>query len=85
MKAKVTCCIYILALLFLLTTCSKANENPIPARPTAVDLKIGDGGLMSGIPCGPPCFLGIKPEVTSYDEVLGILSENQDLEYDHDG
>jgi len=81
MKAKVTCCIYILALLFLFTACSKASETPIPARPTAVDLKIGDGGLLSDIPCGPPCFLGIQPEVTRYDEVLRILSENQDLDY----
>jgi len=80
MNAKITRCI-LLGLLILLTACSKASETPTSARPTAVDLQIGDGGLLSGHPCGPPCFLGIRPEITSYDEVIRILSDNQDLNY----
>ena len=80
-KAKINRCINFLALLILLSACSKVSETPIPARPTAVDLQIGDGGLFSGSPCGPPCFLGILPGVTSYDEVVSILSDNQDLNY----
>ncbi|GAP16022.1 hypothetical protein LARV_03817 [Longilinea arvoryzae] len=78
---KINRCIKILVLLTLLSACSEASEPPILAHPTAVDLQIGDGGLFSGSPCGPPCFLGIQPDVTSYDEVISILSDNQDLNY----
>jgi hypothetical protein len=81
MNAKINHFIKILVLMILLTACSRADTSPILARPTLVDLQIGDGGLFSGNPCGPPCFLGIQPDVTSYDEVISILSENQDLNY----
>ena len=81
MNAKLDFCIKILMILIQLTACSKVSETPIPARPTAVDLQIGDGGLFSGNPCGPPCFFGIRPEITGYDEVIRILSDKQDLNY----
>jgi len=42
----------------------------VPATPT---LDIGDGGFLSGEPCGPPCFWGIVPEQTTETEVAEIL------------
>jgi hypothetical protein len=37
--------------------------------------EIGDGGFLSGEPCGPPCFLGIIPNVTKENEAVRILEE----------
>lgn len=34
---------------------------------------IGDGGFVSGQPCGPPCFLNIKPSITTSNDAKGIL------------
>jgi hypothetical protein len=34
---------------------------------------IGDGGLLSGEPCAPPCFLGVIPGVTTEDEARDTL------------
>src|SRR5437762_11446844 len=34
---------------------------------------INDGGLISGDPCGPPCFWKIIPGVTTEDEVTRIF------------
>ena len=34
---------------------------------------IGDGGLLSKQPCGPPCFFGIVPGQTHYTEAENIL------------
>jgi hypothetical protein len=44
-------------------------------RPTATPASvIGDGGLLSGEPCSPPCFWGIEPGKTTQAEVLEILT-----------
>jgi len=48
-----------------------------PIYSTEVPLPIGDGGLLSKEPCGPPCFLGIVPDVTTYDETVQILTDYQ--------
>ena len=37
--------------------------------------KVGDGGFLSQDPCGPPCFLGIMPNVTNETEMVRILQE----------
>jgi hypothetical protein len=37
--------------------------------------EIGEGGFLSGEPCGPPCFLGIVPNVTKEVEVVQILQQ----------
>jgi len=37
--------------------------------------QVGDGGFLSGEPCGPPCFLGIIPNVTKETEAVRILKE----------
>lgn len=34
---------------------------------------IQDGGFLSGEPCGPPCFWGVTPGVTTIDQVYQIL------------
>jgi len=48
-----------------------------PIYSTEVPLPIGDGGLLTKDPCGPPCFLGIVPDVTTYDETIQILTDYQ--------
>lgn len=44
------------------------------ATPTPPILVIGDGGLLSGEPCGPPCFWGIEPGKTTQSEAFQILT-----------
>ncbi len=34
---------------------------------------IGDGGFLSGEPCGPPCLLGITPNLTTEAEAVRLL------------
>jgi hypothetical protein len=34
---------------------------------------IGDGGLISGEPCGPPCFLGVTPGINTAKDVIPSL------------
>jgi hypothetical protein len=54
-----------LVILLTLSAC-------VPATPT---LDVGDGGFLSGEPCGPPCFWGIVPGQTTETEVIEILRE----------
>jgi hypothetical protein len=54
-----------LVILLTLSAC-------VPATPT---LDVGDGGFLSGEPCGPPCFWGIVPGQTMEAEVMEILQE----------
>lgn len=59
----------------------KPLHRPVPGpAPTAVPLPIGDGGLLSKDPCGPPCFLGVVPDVTTYTEAIQILTDYQYLD-----
>lgn len=37
--------------------------------------KVGDGGLLSGEPCSPPCFWNIVPGHTTQDQCVKILQE----------
>lgn len=39
------------------------------------DIDIGDGGLITKDPCGPPCFWNITPGVTTLAEVYQIIEE----------
>jgi hypothetical protein len=36
-------------------------------------VEIGDGGFLTGIPCGPPCLLGIEPGKTNETEAYDLL------------
>lgn len=51
----------ILIILFSLSNCSTIS---------------GDGGFLSEKPCGPPCFYGIIPGITSKDDLEEILKLN---------
>lgn len=45
----------------------------IAIKPILTNSPIGDGGLITGIPCEAPCFLGVAPAKTSFDEALNTL------------
>lgn len=47
----------------------------IPEPSVSSTLAIGDGGLLSGDPCSPPCFLGIEPGKTAETEVPMLLTQ----------
>ncbi len=38
-----------------------------------LQVDIGDGGFLSGEPCGPPCFLGIRPGLTRSSDARSVL------------
>lgn len=38
---------------------------------------IGDGGFISNKPCGPTCFYGVIPGVTTYIEAKEIIAKNK--------
>lgn len=40
---------------------------------------IGDGGFISLKPCGPPCFFGITPGVTSYEEAMNLMDTQKNI------
>jgi hypothetical protein len=66
-------------MLIISSGCAAQNETyvraPIPtARPTS-QVDIGDGGLVSQDPCGPPCLLGITPGQSSLDDVERQLEQ----------
>lgn len=46
---------------------------------TNSDNAIGDGGLISLKPCGPPCFFGITPGVTSYEEAIMLIDAQKNI------
>lgn len=45
----------------------------IVVKSTPTNSPIGDGGLITGIPCEAPCFFGVAPAKTSFDEALNTL------------
>ena len=47
---------------------------PATATPERVD--IGDGGLLSGLPCASPCVFGIRIDETRLDEIIPLLEKN---------
>ncbi len=65
------------------STAPTAEGTPTPEiTPTAEQTRvtritIGDGGFLSEEPCGPPCFLSMTPDVTSYEEAVQILKDYQ--------
>ncbi len=55
----------------VLTTCCTTRRPP----------DVGDGGLISGQPCGAPCFLGITPGKTSRNAALQVLRRRGQYEF----
>lgn len=56
-------------------TQTPSSPDAIPIQPVVEMLSIGDGGLISDIPCAAPCFFGITSGETSKDRVIPILEE----------
>jgi hypothetical protein len=54
------------------------DASEIPTAGPAVDF--GDGGFLSGEPCGPPCFLDITPGVTEERQAIEILQGYIDIQ-----
>lgn len=72
-------------LLIVLVSCAAPNTGistqaatlespPPPTLPVMAD--IGDGGLLSGLPCAAPCVYGIRIGETQLDEVIRMLQKN---------
>ncbi len=72
-------------LLILLVSCAAPNteispqvpvlESPQP-MPLPERADIGDGGLLSGLPCATPCVYGIQIGETTLDQVIPALEQN---------
>lgn len=72
-------------LLILLVSCA-APETEISPQATVLEspqptelppmADIGDGGLLSGLPCTAPCVYGIQIGETPLDQVIPILEQN---------
>jgi hypothetical protein len=39
-------------------------------------INIGDGGILSGVPCSAPCAFGIRAGETQFDQVMPALAKN---------
>ena len=72
-------------LLILLVSCAVPETETSPKvsvlespQPTAFPemADIGDGGLLSGLPCAAPCVYGIRIGETSLDQVIPTLQQN---------
>ena len=74
-----------LFLLIVLVSCTARNTGistqaatlespPLPTLPVMAD--IGDGGLLSGLPCAAPCVYGIQIGETPLDQVIPTLQQN---------
>jgi len=79
----------LLVLLLFLFSCNRflpyTNHPPTPTITKSVIINIGDGGFITNEPCGPPCFWGITPSVSNYDETINQLNSKgvntSDCEY----
>lgn len=65
---------YLTCLIWLISGCQSVT----PAT-QSVNLDIGDGGFLSEEPCGPPCFWGITPDVTTEEEAIKTFQDHFDI------
>lgn len=72
-------------LLTLLVSCAAPETETSPQVPVLESPQptpfperadIGDGGLLSGLPCAAPCVYGIRIGETSLDQVIPKLEQN---------
>lgn len=77
--------VFSLLWLILLVACAAPETKTSPRvrvlespQPTALPERahIGDGGLLSGLPCAVPCVYGIRIGETSLDQVIPTLQQN---------
>ena len=47
----------------------------VQSEPVSIKTPIGDGGIITGYPCVAPCFIGIYPGKTQFDEAISILAK----------
>lgn len=72
-----------MCLLCVLLLAACTNNQGSALEPTATPsptkafnpYEISDGGFISGEPCGPPCFLGITPGISSSYDIKTILGD----------
>jgi hypothetical protein len=64
--------VYRYGILVLIFCCISGCRNQID---------IGDGGFISDVPCGPPCFWNIIPGQTREEEAIRILVEKNVYQY----
>lgn len=77
-------------LLMFLASCSNGIKKDIPtsspvktvapieavqSEPVSIKTPIGDGGIITGYPCVAPCFIGIYPGKTQFDEAISTLAK----------
>lgn len=64
-------------LLLLLSSCTGIFERPLPATfQNSHKGDFGEGGFLTGEPCGPPCFWGITPGVSTEDDLIKKANAN---------
>jgi hypothetical protein len=59
----------IIVLAWMLTSCSAMGQNFTPET-------FNDGGFISDQPCSAPCFFGVSPGKTNFDQAGSLLNEN---------
>jgi hypothetical protein len=64
--------------LIALVACSAKIDNP--STPVAEGQNpVKDGGLLSKKPCGPPCFYGIVPGITTDTDAANTMEKTSDI------
>ncbi len=69
-----------LSTIFILNACLLTKYNDDVSTQTGIPVdqileKIGDGGIISENPCGPPCFVNITPKKTTDEQATNILDQ----------
>ena len=65
--------LYIIMMLLVIGCNGQFDGSSSSTVTPALVFAFGDGGLLSREPCGPPCFYGITPGITTQIEVSQIL------------
>jgi hypothetical protein len=60
--------------VFSSTSLPTSKYYPTSTRHPTPD--VGDGGVLSGEPCGPPCLWNITPDITTEQQVIEILEKH---------
>jgi len=82
MNRKIIASIFLLAILISCSTpeTGTPTQNTVLLTPPSTDvpegIDIGDGGLLSGLPCPSPCAFGVRIGETQFDQVIPLLEKN---------